>query len=94
MNPFVFFKSPWQLKSHGRRLPVFLVAEKTCWLVLVFAAVSIFPQTARAMAGQPVAQKTNVVLILVDDLGWKDLACYGSDFYQTPHIDRLAKEGM
>jgi arylsulfatase A-like enzyme len=35
-----------------------------------------------------------VVLILADDLGWTDLGCFGSDFYETPHIDRLAKEGM
>ena len=35
-------------------------------------------------------QKTNVVFVLVDDLGWKDLACYGSTFYETPNIDRLA----
>ncbi|MBU2945799.1 sulfatase [Zobellia uliginosa] len=34
--------------------------------------------------------KKNVVFILVDDLGWKDLACYGSSFYETPNIDRLA----
>ena len=33
--------------------------------------------------------KTNVILILIDDLG-----CYGSQYYQTPNIDRLAKEGM
>ena len=33
----------------------------------------------------------NVVFILVDDLGWTDLACYGSDFHETPHIDRLAE---
>ncbi|MEQ8786995.1 MAG: sulfatase [Pirellulaceae bacterium] len=38
--------------------------------------------------------KTNVVFILIDDLGWKDLGCYGSEYYQTPHIDRLAAEGM
>lgn len=36
----------------------------------------------------------NVILILVDDLGWMDLSCQGSDYYQTPHIDRLANEGM
>ncbi|WP_417394802.1 sulfatase [Gimesia chilikensis] len=36
----------------------------------------------------------NVVFFLVDDLGWTDLACYGSDYYQTPNIDRLASEGM
>lgn len=36
----------------------------------------------------------NVVLMLVDDLGWTDLGCQGSKFYETPHIDQLAKEGM
>jgi arylsulfatase A-like enzyme len=36
----------------------------------------------------------NVVLMLIDDLGWRDLSCYGSTFYETPHIDRLAREGM
>ena len=37
---------------------------------------------------------TNIVLILVDDLGWMDLGCQGSSFYRTPHIDRLAAEGV
>jgi arylsulfatase A len=36
----------------------------------------------------------NVVLFLVDDLGWRDLGCYGSGFYETPHIDRFAKESV
>ncbi len=35
----------------------------------------------------------NVVLILADDLGWTDLGCYGADLHETPHIDRLAREG-
>lgn len=39
-------------------------------------------------------KSTNVVLILVDDLGWMDLSCQGSDFYETPHLDRLASEGV
>lgn len=38
--------------------------------------------------------KPNVVLIVADDYGWKDAGCYGSDFYQTPNIDRLAQEGI
>lgn len=42
----------------------------------------------------PFAANPNIVLILVDDLGWADLACQGSDFYETPHIDKLAKEGV
>jgi len=36
----------------------------------------------------------NIVFILADDLGWRDLSCYGSSFYETPHLDRLAREGM
>lgn len=36
----------------------------------------------------------NFVFILADDLGWTDLGCFGSTFYQTPNIDRLAREGM
>ncbi len=39
-------------------------------------------------------QPPNIVLILVDDLGWKDLSCYGSEFYETPHLDRLVAGGM
>lgn len=35
----------------------------------------------------------NVVLIYVDDLGWRDVGFMGSTFYETPHIDRLAAEG-
>ena len=39
-------------------------------------------------------QKPNIVLIVVDDLGWKDLGCYGSSFYETPNVDSLAASGM
>jgi len=35
----------------------------------------------------------NVIVVLVDDLGWMDLSVQGSDFYKTPHIDRLAATG-
>ena len=37
-------------------------------------------------------KKPNVLFILVDDLGWKDLGCYGSSFYETPNIDLLASQ--
>lgn len=39
-------------------------------------------------------KKPNVIFILADDLGWKDLQCYGSDFYETPNIDALAASGV
>lgn len=38
--------------------------------------------------------KPNIVFILADDLGWSQLGCYGSSYYSTPNIDRLASEGM
>ena len=40
------------------------------------------------------SRKPNIVFILIDDLGWKDLSCYGSKLYETPAIDQLAKEGV
>lgn len=40
------------------------------------------------------AEKPNIILILVDDLGWMDLSCQGSDYYKTPAIDQVAAEGM
>ncbi len=36
----------------------------------------------------------NIVLMLIDDMGWTDLGCYGSKYYETPHLDQLAKDGM
>jgi arylsulfatase A-like enzyme len=55
-----------------------------------------------AMAILPVAgmrnplpkKKPNFLFILVDDLGWTDLGCFGSTFYETPYIDRLQRESM
>ena len=40
------------------------------------------------------SSQPNVIICLVDDLGWSDVGCYGSTFYDTPNIDRLADEGM
>ncbi|MFR9620209.1 MAG: sulfatase [Rikenellaceae bacterium] len=36
----------------------------------------------------------NVLFIIADDLGWNDLACYGSQYYETPNLDRLAQQGV
>jgi arylsulfatase A len=59
--------------------------------LLAFAALVLGPPLAAHAAAPP---KPNVVLILADDLGWTDLACFGSDLHETPHLDRLAREGM
>jgi uncharacterized sulfatase len=46
------------------------------------------------IAGQAIGKKPNIVFIMADDLGWHQLGCYGSDFYETPVLDRLASDGM
>ena len=40
------------------------------------------------------AAKPNIVFYFIDDLGWTDVSFMGSKYYETPHVDRLAKEGM
>ena len=47
-----------------------------------------------ASAADTPARKPNIIYINADDLGWTDLACQGSKFYKTPHLDKLASQGM
>ena len=49
--------------------------------------------TAVARAADP-SPPPNVIVVMVDDMGWKDLGCQGSGWYETPHLDRLAASGM
>ena len=57
------------------------------FLAILFLVWVLFPGHVRA--SQP-----NILFVYVDDLGWKDTGYMGSDFYETPNIDRLAKGGM
>jgi len=57
------------------------------YLLLAFG---LLPTTAQAAE----TKRPNFVFFLVDDLGWADLSCYGSAFYETPNIDELAASGM
>ncbi len=47
-----------------------------------------------ALAQRPAPGRPNILFILADDLGQRDLGSYGSTFYETPHLDRLAREGV
>ncbi len=58
-----------------------------------FLQMSALAATVPAI-GKAVAKKPNIILFYVDDLGWMDLGVQGSKFYETPNIDRLAKEGV
>jgi uncharacterized sulfatase len=61
----------------------FLFRAALCATVLVLAAV---PAVA--------ADRPNVVLVFIDDMGWGDFSCFGNRDAQTPHVDRLAREGI
>jgi arylsulfatase A-like enzyme len=47
-----------------------------------------------ASAVRAAEKSPNVVLVVIDDLGQRDLGCYGSSFYRTPHLDRMARDGL
>ncbi|MBM3272337.1 sulfatase [Candidatus Kaiserbacteria bacterium] len=59
-------------------------------LALLFGVPIRWATAADLLAGK----KPNVVFIMTDDLGWTDLACQGSKYYKTPHIDKLAGSGL
>ena len=64
------------------------------FLSLFALPAALSPSGAVAAARGDAPALRNVVVILVDDLGWMDLSCQGSRYYETPNIDRLAADGM
>ena len=59
------------------------------WILAVCCSLSLGMDRVAAQDARP-----NVVIILADDLGWADVSCYGGDLHETPHIDRLAGQGV
>ena len=59
-----------------------------CALICLLISRGLLTRDVRAEA------KPNIVLFFVDDFGQRDLSCYGSEFYETPNMDALAKRGM
>ena len=57
--------------------------------IVNFAAICLTWASIAASTERP-----NIVLILADDMGWMDMACYGADLHETPHLDRLAGESV
>ena len=71
-------------------------AEMNTRVLLIIPILLAIVLDGRAFGAEPAAKKKppNIVFFLVDDLGWTDVGCYGSSFYETPNIDRLATEGV
>ena len=64
----------------------------TTWMyvAVLLAGLPGLAGFAQAQTGPP----PNIILIVIDDIGYGDLGCYGSAIQETPHIDRLAESGM
>src|SRR6059036_971213 len=70
------------MKMMGMRIKPFAL--------LVLIVLMLLPASLHAQSNRP----PNIVFILIDDMGWKDIGCNGSRFYETPNIDALAARGM
>ena len=65
-------------------------AKTTIALLVISAFLTLKIEAAEANEPHP----PNIVFILADDLGWRDLGCYGNKIHETPNIDKLASQGM
>lgn len=67
-------------------------------LITLFTAITVYAMglcmsLAEDVAAE-VAERPNIILVFIDDMGWADLSCFGSQDAQTPNIDRMAAEGI
>lgn len=65
-----------------------MIHYRFCLLFIAWIVTTCFPKDQQPL------RPPNIVFIYADDLGWKDVAYNGNQFYETPAIDRLAREGM
>ncbi len=66
---------------------------KSAWIAII--GIWLFLLVVGIQCRNPISSpKHNVLLILVDDLGWNDLGCYGSSFHETPRLDAFAQESF
>ncbi len=68
--------------------------QKLCRISLLTLIGLLTFQGISSNAYAQTAERPNVLFIFLDDYGWRDCSYMGSDFYETPHIDRLASQGM
>jgi len=74
-----------------------MIVKRVMKMMALFgvAALCTLPAVSAADTAVPNPPgRVNILLIMADDLGWRDTSCYGSTFYRTPNIDRLAASGM
>lgn len=66
------------------------IAFNRCAIVIAaLLALAFVPDASAERSDKP-----NIILVVADDLGWTDLACFGSKYYETPNLDKLASQGI
>lgn len=64
------------------------------WLTVRLTLLLSLPVMAASAGAAEKASPPNIIFIMADDLGYTDLACFGSGYYETPNLDRLATQGL
>ncbi len=85
MNPTNLVQRLKKICHSSNRLTTFLIVA--LWL----AGASDWERHAQSAEA---SSRPNIVFIMADDFGWRDLGCYGSTFHQTPNLDKLAARGV
>lgn len=70
---------------------IWSMEARMIWPLILFCACALEPLAGAPEAGQ---RPPNVILFLVDDMGWMDSSAYGSTYYETPNMERLAARAM
>src|SRR5689334_21205672 len=69
-------------------------SSRTAALILLLLGPVLSGWVPEARAGADAAKPPNILLLLCDDMGWRDPSCFGNDRVATPNRDRLAAGGM
>ena len=89
--PFESTRAIKKMKTSGFRVSIVFAALCVGWSVI---AASALGHQGKEESEKRASKVPNIVLIMADDLGWKDLHCYGNEQVDTPNLDRLATQGL